>query len=474
MRPELESIFVYLPKSLFYPLALLFLFAGCAVGPNYREPSLSMPEQFIETKKNEEAASLKNWWQEFEDPILDQIVSQAILGNLDLQIAIDRIRQARAVFFLERANLFPEIDLNADIQRFRVSQTIFESPFLGPPEQNFYRIGFDAGWELDFFGKLRRAKESAFYNLQAEGQNYRDVYISVISEAVKFYIEIRALQEIIALTEERIQIERGILDLTDSLFAAGLDSQTQLEEVKGSLASLEASLPDLQSQLKQNMYALSVILGDFPEEMQDFFSKGGTLPYIAQAKSVGIPCGLLKRRPDIRNAERNLAAATAEIGVAVADLYPSVTLTGSYAFETSKIQNWFLSASRAWNIGPLINWPLLDFGRIKSNIKAKEAFRDQAFHIYVQTILSAVADVESALAAYQEERKKSFRLQEETKAYEKTMELNRSLFQSGLADLSVFLQSEKTYVQAKERWIESQKQEMINLIAVYKAAGGDW
>jgi NodT family efflux transporter outer membrane factor (OMF) lipoprotein len=434
-----------------------------------------MPSKYVQDQNEQkEAAALKNWWENFQDPLLNQLVTTAISGNFDLQIALDRIRQARAIFFIDRANLFPEVDLNAEQQRFRISQGIFEAPFLGPVYQNFYRFGFDASWEIDFFGRLRRAKESSFYELQAKGQNFRDIYISTISEAVRFYVEIRALQQLIQLTEERIAIEQNILELTGSLFNAGLESQRAVDQIKASLASLQASLPSLQSDLNQNIFALAVVLGQYPESVADLFSEDGSIPYLSSIKAIGVPCQLLRRRPDVRRAERELAAATAEIGVAVADLFPTISLTGAYAFESSKIQRWFQSASRTWNIGPFLNWPILDFGRIRNNIRSKKAARDEVFHSYMQTILSAVSDVESALVAYQEEKKKGSRILTEARSLESAMDLNLDLFQAGLVDFQTFLNSEKSYIEARERLIDSRKQEMLNIVAVYKAVGGDW
>ncbi len=453
---------------------ILLAHCGCKVGPNYHARQMSMPEKYELTSANETKTSLKNWWENFEDPQLNLIITTAISQNYDLMVALDRVKQARAFFFIDRANLLPEIDTITEAERFRVSQALVESPFLGPPEQNFYRLGFEASWELDFFGRLRRAKEASFYHLQAEGFNFRDVYISIISDAARYYVEIRALQEIIWLINKNIALKRQIAGLRTDLFTSGLGDEITVTQIEAELAALEATLPDFKSELKQNIFALSVILGQFPEATQHMLDNEGSMPYSTSMANIGVPGELLRRRPDIRRAERDLAAATAEIGVAVADLFPTITLTGAYGFESSKMQNWFTNTARSWGFGPQIFWPLLDFGRVRNNIRSKEAFRDQAFHTYVQKILAAVAEVESALVAYLERQKNSAQFKKETLNYQKAMLLNEDLFQAGLIDQSTYLSAKLTYIESQQRLIESRKTEMENLINLYKTVGGDW
>jgi len=443
------------------------------VGPNYQQPQICMPETFSETNKME-AQSLQNWWKSFDDPLLNRIIETAILQNLDLKIALDRIVEARAFFYLERANLFPEVDAIAAQDRSRISQNLFDSPFLGPPLQDFYQVGFDASWEIDFFGKLRRAKESAYYQLQAESEQYRDVFITTISEAARFYVEIQALGELTILTEKRIALFKETLELNRSLFKSGLGSLTTLEEVKAEVAVLESTLPDLQNDRKTAIYALAIVLGEFPECMEEYFKEIRPTPYTTETPSLGIPCELLRRRPDVRRAERQLAAATADIGVAVGDLFPTITLTGSYRYESNAFRRWFKRASRAWNIGPNIDWAILDFGRIRSNIRSKEALREEAFHTYMQTILAAVSDVDTALSSYLQEHTKRQYLINEVEANIEVLRLSYDLFQAGLQDYQSFLQAERNYVASKEKLIDSEKKEMLDLIALYKSIGGEW
>ena len=456
-------------------LSLLFL-TGCAVGPNYHTPEITMPSSY-ETPmalSEEEEVELRSWWTQFDDPMLNVLIHEAISQNLDLKIAVEKINQVRAQYQIKAAELAPKIDMTAEQQRTRISQNLFDAPFLGPPTQSFYRVGFDASWEIDIFGKRRREKESAFYEYEAERENARDVYITLLGEVAQSYIEIRSLQHQIDITKRQIFIQRELLDLTTSLFDAGLSSEIDEKEIQALLEATRATLPPLEITLKQTIHGLATLLGKAPENFEDEFAQAAPIPLSTQEIPLGLPSDLLRRRPDIRQAERLLAAATANVGAAIADLFPRFSLLGNYGFQSNGYGRWIQAQSRSWAIGPSMDWPIFHFGRIRENIKAQNSLQEQALLSYEQTILTALEDVENSLVGYYKEEERRSRLEREVAAKHRAYELKRELYLSGLADFQTFLQADQDLLTSQNDLIASTEKLSTSLVALYKALGGEW
>ncbi|MEM7175207.1 MAG: efflux transporter outer membrane subunit [Chlamydiota bacterium] len=455
---------------------LLLLIASCAVGPDYKTPTIVMPNSFSEESAANDLATaeLASWWKSFNDPLLDVLIHEAIQQNFDYQIALEKIIETRALYHLQTAELFPKIDLNAQQRRSRISQTMFESPFLGPSTQDFYRLGFDASWEIDLFGKRRRAKEAAFYDYEARVETARDVYITLLSEIATEYIQIRSLQQQIALTKKTIFVQSDIFQLTTSLFTAGLSSDIEVSNAEQLLKQEQAKLFPLKEDLKQGIYRLAVLLGKEPESLTAEFADRQAIPTSVKEIPLGLPSELLRRRPDIRSAERTLAMETANVGVAVAELFPTFSILGSYGYQTTQNGKWLKPSSRNWRFGPNLDWPILYFGRLRANIHATTSQQQQALLNYEQTILEALEDVESSLVAYRQEENRLRAIEQELLAVERRYTLERDRYLSGLIDFSTLLAADQERLQVEIQRAVSTQTLSTNLVALYKSLGGDW
>jgi NodT family efflux transporter outer membrane factor (OMF) lipoprotein len=475
-------------------LLLIIIFSGCMVGPDYRTPEVAMPSKFIESKEEVDGGDLCLWWEQFEDPFLNQLIEEAYVANFDVRIAMEQILEARAKYKVQRSQLWPEIDLNATAIRSRSSQNVFGSTTdatvgavdtvstttsgfgaFGPPVQNLFQVGFDAIWELDFFGKFRRAKRASFFEWEASKDSAQNVLIIALSEVARDYVAICALQQKIEIAQEKIWADEELLKLTQELFEAGLSSEIQVEDLVATLESDRAVLPLLEASFKQTVYSLAVLLGRQPESLLEDFEEIRPIPSGWGKIPVGLPADLLRRRPDVRQAERQLAAATERVGVAVADLFPHISLTGTnVGYEAMKGNKWFQPPSRYWTIGPSINWDVLDFGKTRGFIDASKSVQRQALLLYEKAILSSLQDVEGALAAYFEEEKRQLSIQEQYGADERAFVLTQDLFEAGLSSDLQVLQTLRVLLDAENVFVDSQQSLTRDLIAVYKALGGDW
>ncbi len=469
------------------------------VGPNYKHPEVAMPLEFEEVDGSVSVADedLCQWWRQFEDPLLDAFMEEAYLANYDLKIALENVIQARAQYRIQGSYLWPEIDLNAAAVRSRFSQTLLSSNAvvstatgispstsittgstgspMGPPIQNFFQVGFDAIWELDIWGKFRRGKRAAYDLWEASRDTAQNVMITVLSETARDYVAIRGLQSQIDLLEEKIWADEEELALAQVLFEAGLDNFIQVESFVSALETDKAALPVLETSLKQTIYALAILLGRQPEGLAADFEKRAPIPSGIGKVPAGLPSELLRRRPDVRAAERQLAAATEQIGVAVANLFPHISLTGNgYGFESSKQNKWLLGKSRYWSIGPSLNWDLIDFGRTRAQIAIANSQQRQALSSYEQTVISSLQDVEGALVAYFEEQKRQGAFEDQVDADRLSLELNEDLFQAGLIDDIQVLEAYTTLLSSEINHVQSQQALTSDLIALYKALGGDW
>jgi NodT family efflux transporter outer membrane factor (OMF) lipoprotein len=484
-------------KNLFVALGIIL--SGCMVGPDYQKPDISMPLQFAESPAELMSSenTLFQWWKQFEDPFLNQLIEEAYQANFDFRIALEQILAARAQYKIKSSLLWPEIDLNAMAIRSRNSQSVFgntttdtdisalgassvggaTSSFgsFGPPVQNFFQIGFDAIWELDIFGKFRRSKKAAHEDWEASRDIAQNVLITALSEVARDYVAICALQKKIELVQQKIALAEQQLVLTIELFEAGLSSEIQVANIAATLEQDRAELPILQTSLDQTIYALAVLLGRQPESLIAEFEEVRPIPSGIDRVPLGLPSDLLRRRPDIRAAERQLAAATDRIGAAVADLFPHISLTGdSYGYASQKLNKWFKPKSRFWSIGPTINWDLIDFGRTRGFIDVAKSEQRQALLNYEKTVVTSLQDVEGALVAYFEEQKRQDFIFQQVEVDRRSLELVQDLFKSGLSSELEVLQAQVTLVDAEITLVDSTQSLTSDLIAIYKALGGDW
>lgn len=472
----------------------LLIINGCKVGPNYHRPCTILPKNFIEDKPakmipiNDD--SLVHWWEcVFHDPFLNQLLEETLSCNFDLRIAIQRIYQARANYSIRFASIFPEFGASARASRFRSSQTVGSTFPLAntSPIQNLFAVGLDAIWQVDLFGKLRRDAQSAYYAWEASMEDERGVKIMVLSEVANLYIVICYLQTKIGLAKQLIALDKELLSMSDNRFKAGVEGLEGSLQDQSVLESSKAALDVLEISLKQNIYALAVLLGRIPETLVDDFAINRPIPIVYGKIPETLPSDLLRRRPDIASAERTLASQTELIGVAVADLFPSVSLIGSsgsfgstisggpnVGFASSKLNRLFTSASSTWALGGLVSWPIFDFGKRWATVDIQKFITNQAYLTYEKTVINALQEVEAALATYFKEEERLGHLSKQADADKRFMNVISDQFQSGLVNYTLLLQSKVKWLISANVLVDSQLSLNSDLIAIYTALGGDW
>ncbi len=467
-------------------VGLFLLILGCSVGPDYQAPTLAVPSQWLEGWNygiDSQPAELARWWTEFNDPLLNSLAERAAQSNLDLYVAEARIREARASQTLTEAGAWPTIAVSGSYSRNRSSQNAVGSRSQGAVaaprsdadlEQNLHRSGFDAGWEIDIFGATRRRVEAAAAGVDAAVEDRRAVLVTLLGDVAKNYIDLRGLQRRLAVARANLRAQQETARLTKIRFDAGLAGDLEVAQAEGQASLMAAQIPTLESALKQTVYRLDVLLGGQPGMLWDELAPPAPIPALPPAAHVGLPAELLRRRPDIRRAERQLAAATAQIGAATADLYPKFFLIGVFGLQSISASDWLSAGSRFWSIGPTITWPVFDAGKIRANIAIRNAQQEQALGLYEKSVLTAFEDVENALVNYSQEQSRYRSLLEATAANRRAVLLASELYRRGLVAFLNVLDAERTLYASENDLAQSEAQMASNLVALYKALGGGW
>ncbi len=507
-------------------LALTLIMVGCKVGPNYVRPCTLLPDNFNEDKPGRMVPiansiadeELVHWWErEFNDQCLNQYMEEALLWNFDLRIALERIYQARANYWVQFTSIFPEIDSDFEATRFRESQSFASStpplsivpatptktkgkapvtPTIPPlaivpgnisPLHNFFQIGLDMIWQIDLFGKFRRAAQSAYDTWEADIENARGVKITVLSEVASIYVAICYFQTKVDLAKKLVEFNKELLAMSRDRFQSGLANEEEVLTGVAAVENSEAGLNVFEIALKQNIYSLGVLLGRPPEMLVCDFIARRPIPMPSGKIPQTLPAELLRRRPDIASAERSLAAQTELIGVAVADLFPAVSLTGSSSsfaanplqganigFSSDKISKLFNHASRIWGIGTLITWPIFDFGKRYANVKIQKFLTNQAYLTYEKTVVTALQEVEIALSTYFKEEEHFRHFRKQVNADQRTLDLTLDQFQAGLISYTEFVTIKEQWLAAVNLLTDSEQAVATDFISVYKALGGDW
>jgi outer membrane protein, multidrug efflux system len=464
-------------------VALLAVLAeGCAVGPNYQRPVVSAPTHWSEPLAGGETnapASLTAWWKNFHDAELDSLIDHAVQSNLDLQIARARVREARSQYGIAAANLWPSADVSGSYARARTSR---HQPVLGslpipsnvPFENDVYQAGFDASWEIDVFGGKRRATEAARAEVAASEYGRRATVMTLLGEVSRNYIEVRGYQRRLTIANENIKAQTEALAITQNRYTNGVTSDLDVQQAATLLATTKAEVPTLQTSLQASIHRLGVLLGQPPGALLTELSKTAPIPAAPPQVPVGLPSDLLLRRPDVQQAERQLAAATANIGVAKADLFPKFYLTGVAGFEGISADDWFTAGSRFWSLGPTVQWKIFDAGRIRANIKVQNARQEQALAAYEKTVLTAFEDVENGLVSYANEQIRRRSLEDAVASSQKSRELANKLYANGLTDFVNVLEAERSLYQAQDALVQCDRTVSTDVVALYKSLGGGW
>ncbi|CAD6879604.1 Efflux transport system, outer membrane factor (OMF) lipoprotein [Methylomonas albis] len=471
IRPLSKHTFIYTVFS-------LMLLNGCAVGPDYQLPvTKQLPAAFVNAAPAEfaEREVETAWWQLFNDQQLSSLIDQTIQHNYELKAARANLSEARALYLETGLNLLPTVTSHGNYTEQKRSTGSFNNRTgVFPRELKLYNTGFDASWEVDFFGRVRRNVEASNDEVEAQEASLRDIGVSLIAETARNYFELRGLQNQLAVARKNADNQAQTLDMTQVKLENGRGTELDTSRALAQLESTKASIPPLESALTQAIHRLSVLTGQMPDALTGTLALAAPLPKAPDTIQIGNPEQLLRRRPDIRIAERGLAAATARIGVATADLFPRVTFVGSLSLEASTLSGIVAPGSESYSVGPKISWAAFDLGRVYARIKAADARAEASLAQYEQTVLNALEETENALVTYKQERARRASLTAAAQASEKASELAHLRYQEGVSDFLAVLDSELRLLQDQSQLAQSETATATALTAVYKALGGGW
>ena len=451
------------------------ILAGCAVGPNYQPPKSTTPASWSETQLGGATNSMPpvtEWWKTFNDPVLNSLISRAVTNNLDLRIAEGRLREVRAIRAGAYWNLAPTI---TGAGGYHDQQESKNAPYVAPPfHTDLYDAHFDASWEIDIFGGLRREVQEANALFQTVEEDRHAVLVSTLAEVARNYIEVRGYQRRYTIATDNIKAQTEAVEIARARFNAGLTSELDVKQAEALLATTRSQLPALETSAKQGIHQLGVLLGQPPGALLAELTGSAPVPVTPPVVPVGLPSELLRRRPDVRRAERQLAADTAVIGVATAELFPKFALLGTGGLQSLSAGNWLTGGSKYWTAGPTMTWRIFDLGHVHSQIRAANAHAEQTLAAYEKTVLVAFNDVEDALVAYANEQVRQRALAEAVAANRRALELANELYTKGLGNFLNVLDAERSLYQTTDQLADSERAVADNLVALYKALGGGW
>jgi len=449
---------------------------SCAVGPNYQRPVTPVPPQFANLgQPGFNGADVEaKFWTLFNDPRLDRLVNDALLANKDLQRARANLRASRAAGRLAGFDLFPTVTAAGSYTHTRESRN--QLPAIISPDRTLdsVDVGFDAFWELDFFGRVRRGVEAARAEEQASVASLRDAQVTVTAEVARNYFVLRGLQEQLAVATRNADNQDQTLKVTQARLEAGRGTELDSARAEAQLKTTLASIPLLDSSIATTIYRLSVLTGRLPDALTTELQAPEPLRELPSLNAVGDPATLLRRRPDIRVAERSLAASTARIGVAIGDLFPKVTFTGSVGYNAGSFSGIGKTGSDTYTVGPGISWAAFDLGRVTTRIKIAHAQTDADLAAYEASVLGALEETEGALVTYGRAQSRRDLLTQAARASERAADLARQRFRGGLTDFVNVLEAERDALSVQDSLAQSRTQTATSLVAVYKALGGGW
>ena len=461
-------------------VVMTLLVIGCTtVGPDYVRPSADVAGQWIEVadpRIKPEPADHREWWTVFNDPVLNVLVDTAYKQNLTLRSAGIRILEARAQLGISVGLQYPQQQTATySFQRVKLSES--SSP-VGVPaldtEFSSNIIGFDAGWELDFWGKFRRGLESANADLGASIANYDDVLVTLVAEVAAAYVQIRTFEERIRVARQNVKIQARSLQIADVRFRHGAVTEVDVQQARAILRNTEALIPDLKTGLRQAQNALSILLGMPPRDLQDVLGGPIPIPIVPPDVALGVPAELLRRRPDIQRAERLVAAQSARIGIAVSDLYPNISIAGAFGWQANDVTDLFQSAGIVGAAGTSIVWPIFNYGRIRNNVRVHDARFQQLVVDYQNAVLKAAEEVENAIVAFLGSQDQVTSLTDSVQASKRWVDLSLIQYREGIVDFTPVLVAEDFLAGQQDLLAERTGTIALSLIATYKALGGGW
>ena len=454
-----------------------FVLTGCMVGPDYERPDLITPDAWhSELKAGLEVSSegVGPWWESFEDPILDELILRTQRNNLDLRILMARVEAAQAEYGVAGSYLLPSLSADGYSQWFRAEGGEVPVSNLTDDSGRSFKLGGTMNWELDLWGQIRRSMESKEDSLLASIENWRDLLVSVRADVATSYVAYRTLRRIVEIAEVGLVAAEHNFDLTRQSYENGMVTMTEVLSARSLVASLESGLHGYVADAAQELNRISVLVGEAPGSLNELLGEGSQIPVPPASIGVAMPANVVRQRPDVRAAERNLAAAVAGIGVAEADLLPSFSVLGSVGFQSSSAGNLLDWSNRYWSVGPSMSWQLLNWGRVSSQIDLAKAGASERLIIYEKTILGAYRDIEDALVDFSS----SELSRRDTEAARNdslgALVLAEQAYQQGTQNLPVVIETELQLLEQEFSLINAEAQVAFSAVTLYKALGGDW
>ncbi|HLJ38569.1 MAG TPA: efflux transporter outer membrane subunit [Steroidobacteraceae bacterium] len=468
---------------------LAALLAACAVGPNYHTPRIATPDRYAEaaaggggTDTAAPQVDPASWWHSLADPELDSLVERAVLANPDLRVALDRLQAARVFEAAVVGTVLPDAEASGgagrgtggDLTRGRAAQPLISADNASGYQHLNEIGGFDSVWELDIFGRYRREIEAARYDEQATRAARNAVLVSVIADVTRAYVDLRGLQVRVSVLSSAIAVLRESLRIVSIRYERGITNELDVTLATRELATLEAQAAPIDAQVRAAEYTLATLLGLYPEDLVRELDVPGMVPSVPSAVDAGLPPDLLRRRPDIQQAERELAGATARIGIATADLFPSLAVTGAIGFQRQSLKGQPVLGQHIWSLGPAAVWPLLDFGALDAQVEIADLQTRAQLVRYKQTIQEAVREVDTSYALFGAEQVSIGKLGTALVAGQRAVSLANERYERGLTDFLNVVDAERAEYVLEEQYAETQVAAAEQFIALYRGLGGGW
>lgn len=476
------------PKRFFFPFALTLLFSGCTLGPVYESPITEVPCEWYNTLPDaileESPDDCITWWERLQDPMLNELIAYAADQNLDLHMAAMRVLLARAEARAKTGDLYPRIDGSANYGHIQYSRDALVTGLLSstlPFEShkndrsfNFFEVGFDVEWELDLFGM--RAHEIAAMKAQEESvqENLCAIWVTLSAEIGRTYIELRGLQQRLQIVQQTAQIQENLVRLTQELKGRGMVDDLTLNKIEAESFEVKAQQPLIELGIARAIHRLSILLGYPPGGLYECLEATAPLPTLPLNQSIGVPSELLRRRPDIRKVERELAAATERVGSAIAALFPRFSLRGFLGDISTHAGNLFSPSSATWFAGPQLLVPIFNSRLLLQEVEYNKIVTREALYRYQKTVLEALEESENAIAAYKHEEERLKHIEDAYRIYQKSALFSEDLYQQGVNDYNAVAVAQKSLLAAENTRVQSQMDLLVHYISLYKALGGSW
>jgi NodT family efflux transporter outer membrane factor (OMF) lipoprotein len=448
-------------------ILLLAVAAGCKVGPDYEQPEAKVPPAFLEAGAEERTPRPADWWEQLDDPTLAGLIRDAVAANYDLRIAAARVDEVKALRRIARSSLFPPVDVVGAASRQRDS----ENSNFGSGWYNRFELGLESSWEVDVWGRVRREVEAATADLAAAEALRDDVRRVVIAQVASEYVDLRGAERELGVARRNLEAQRGTVELTETLSREGLGQDADVARARGLLRETESFVPLLEGRVAGGAHRLAVLTAGSAADIKARLAAATELPETPPSPELGIPSDLLRSRPDIRAAERELAAATARIGVATADLYPRITLFGRFGVDSTEADTLFDSGSMSFGFGPAVRWPLLDYGRVRAQIEAQGARQRAALAAYERTVAQAVTEVETSLALLRSRGSSRERLAAALAHDQEALRLVETRFREGATSFLDVLDAQRRVLVVEAGLARTQTELLLDFVALNRALG---